>query len=98
MRVVGRLALGAFGKVLSGAGPVFEARASKPDARPPGGLDTLAAICRATRLPVIAIGGINDANAAEVRRAGAAGIAVISAILAAPDVQAAARRLKSRVV
>src|SRR5690349_18663487 len=52
-----------------GAGPVFPT-GSKDDADPPTGLDGLAAIRAATALPVVAIGGITVANAAEVVRAG----------------------------
>jgi thiamine-phosphate pyrophosphorylase len=49
------------------------------------------------RLPVIGIGGIDVANAGEVIRAGASGVAVISAILAAPDPVAAAAALRAVV-
>jgi thiamine-phosphate pyrophosphorylase len=61
-----------------GAGPVW-ATPSKTDADPPIGLDGLQAICAATQLPVIAIGGVDATNAAECIRAGAAGVAVIRA-------------------
>jgi thiamine-phosphate pyrophosphorylase len=49
---------------------------------------------RAPGLPVGAIAGIDEKNAAEVIRAGADGIAVISAVTAAADPEAAARRLR----
>ncbi len=75
-----------------GAGPIF-ATPTKPDAAPPIGVDGLAEICRRVSIPVVAIGGLNAENAAEVIRAGAAGVAVVSAVVAAPDVEAAARRL-----
>jgi thiamine-phosphate pyrophosphorylase len=61
-----------------GAGPVW-ATPSKTDADPPIGLDGLRAICDATEVPVIAIGGIDATNAGECIRAGAAGVAVIRA-------------------
>jgi thiamine-phosphate pyrophosphorylase len=61
-----------------GAGPVWETP-SKPDADPPIGLDGLRELCAAVSTPVIAIGGIDAANAAGCIRAGAAGIAVIRA-------------------
>jgi thiamine-phosphate pyrophosphorylase len=48
-------------------------------------------------IPIIAIGGINAGNAADVMKAGAAGIAVVSAILGAPDARKAASILKKRV-
>ena len=44
-------------------------------------------------MPVIGIGGISAQNAAEVIRAGAAGVAVISAIFGAPDVKRATREI-----
>ncbi|HEY2939479.1 MAG TPA: thiamine phosphate synthase, partial [Gaiellaceae bacterium] len=52
---------------------------SKPDADPPIGLEGLAEICSAVSVPVVAIGGIDAANAADCIRAGAAGVAVIRA-------------------
>jgi thiamine-phosphate pyrophosphorylase len=61
-----------------GAGPVWETP-SKEDADPPVGLDGLAAIARAARVPVVAIGGIDASNAGECIRAGAAGVAVVRA-------------------
>ncbi|MGQ9467265.1 MAG: thiamine phosphate synthase [Anaerolineae bacterium] len=79
-----------------GAGPIF-ATPTKPDAAPPMGLEGLAEICRRVSIPVVAIGGINEENAAAVIRAGAAGVAVVSAIVAAPDVEASARRLREIV-
>jgi thiamine-phosphate pyrophosphorylase len=48
-------------------------------------------------LPVIAIGGINGGNLDEVLRAGADSVAVISAILAAPDLHEAARAMVDRI-
>ncbi|HLZ73286.1 MAG TPA: thiamine phosphate synthase [Dehalococcoidia bacterium] len=59
-----------------------------------GGLARVRQVTAAVSLPVIAIGGITAENAAEVVRAGAAGVAVISAILGRPDPQAAARGLR----
>lgn len=76
------------------ASPVF-ATPTKTDAPPPVGLAGVAAIRRATRLPLVAIGGLHAGNAAEVIRAGADGIAVVSAIMAAEDPAAAARELRA---
>jgi thiamine-phosphate pyrophosphorylase len=66
------------GAAYIGAGPVW-ATPSKTDADPPIGLDGLAAICAAVSVPVVAIGGVDAANAADCVRAGAAGLAVIRA-------------------
>ncbi len=62
-----------------GVGPVF-ATSSKIDAGPAGGLDLVRAIAERIPLPIIAIGGVDEENAADVLRAGAKGIAVISAV------------------
>lgn len=79
-----------------GLGPVF-ATGSKPDAAPPLGLAAFAAIARALPVPSVAIGGIDAGNAAAVIAAGAAGIAVVSAICAVDDPQAAAATLRRAV-
>lgn len=81
-----------------GVGPIFEARTTKSDAGAPIGLELLAHIRATTPLPIIAIGGINARNAAQVIQAGASGIAVISAIAAADDIKAATRQLKDLVL
>jgi thiamine-phosphate pyrophosphorylase len=61
-----------------GVGPIWPTP-SKDDADPPLGLAELARICRAVEIPVVAIGGIDAANAGDCIRAGAAGVAVIRA-------------------
>lgn len=76
-----------------GASAVF-ATPTKPDTGEPIGLQGVAAIARVSTVPVVAIGGINAGNAAEVMRAGASGIAVISAIVSADNVETAARELR----
>ena len=73
--------------------PVFDTR-SKRDAGSGHGLVTLREVRRRVSIPVIAIGGINETNAADVIEAGADGIAVISAVVADPDIRAATKRLK----
>jgi len=73
-------------------GPVY-ATPSKTMFGPPQGLRALAEACRCSALPVFALGGITPARVAEVRSAGAAGIALIAAILASPDPRAAAAEL-----
>ena len=79
-----------------GAGPVL-ATPSKLDAAPAIGLDGIREICEATSLPVVAIGGVDAENAAEIARAGAAGIAVIRAVMLAPHPEDAARELVGAV-
>ncbi len=63
-------------------GPVWDTP-SKRGYGPPQGLDALAAVAAASRVPVLAIGGLTPARAVEALDAGAAGVAVISAIVAA---------------
>lgn len=74
--------------------PVF-ATPTKPDHEEPVGLDGLKALVEQARLPVVAIGGIDRHNAAAVMKTGVEGICVISAVLAAEDVEQAARELCS---
>ena len=71
-----------------GAGPVWPTP-SKPDAAAPIGVDGLAAICEAVRVPVVAIGGIDASNAGVCIRAGAKGVAVVRASADARGVRAA---------
>jgi len=75
-----------------GVGPVFPT-SSKADAQPPIGLEGVSAQAAAAGLPSVGIGGITSENAAAVIAAGAAGVAVISAILGADDPRLAAARL-----
>ena len=58
--------------------------------------DTLRAICEAVDIPVIAIGGISAENVKELADSGICGIAVISAIFAQPDIEAATKELKEQ--
>jgi thiamine-phosphate pyrophosphorylase len=78
-------------------GPIYEARGSKGDAGPPIGVEPIRELRRHTRLPIVAIGGIKHASVADVIRAGAAGAAVISAVVSAEDIEGAARDLLRRV-
>ena len=63
-------------------GPVYDTP-SKRQYGPPQGLAALERVGSAVRLPVLAVGGITPARVGEVQRAGAAGVAVIGAILGA---------------
>ena len=71
-------------------GPVF-ATPSKSGFGEPQGLERLRLATSAAHIPVLAIGGITAERAPLVLAAGAAGVAVISALLAAEDVESAAR-------
>jgi len=77
-----------------GVSPVFPTP-TKTDTKEAWGLAGLAKIKSFSRHPLVAIGGINEANAGEVISAGANCIAVVSAICSAPDPTAATRNLKN---
>jgi thiamine-phosphate pyrophosphorylase len=70
--------------------------ATKPEAVP-AGLDGLRHVAAATALPVVGIGGIGAGNARDVLAAGASGVAVISAVAAAPDPTEAVRELRAAI-
>lgn len=73
------------------AGTIYKS-ASKPDAKP-AGTALLSEITKDAAIPVLAIGGITAKNVEDVIKAGAAGVAVISAIGAADDPKAATEEL-----
>jgi thiamine-phosphate pyrophosphorylase len=75
----------------------FAATATKADAGGPVGAAGLAAVRRRTALPLVAIGGIDSTNAGLAIGAGADGVAVVSAIVAAADPAAAARELRAAI-
>lgn len=79
-----------------GAGPVF-ATPSKPDHKTPVGFDGLAALVTASPVPAVAIGGIKANHVAQALKAGARGVAVVSAICGQPDPEAAACALRNRI-
>jgi len=81
-----------------GVGPIYEARGTKFDAGKPIGLNLLQNIRHRCNTPVIAIGGIQSKNVEDVINAGATGIAVISAVVSAPDITAAVRDLKEQIM
>ncbi len=78
-----------------GVGAVFHT-GSKDDAIevPP---ETLKSICKAVKIPVVAIGGITKDNVSELKNSGICGISVISAIFAQKDIISATKDLKERV-
>lgn len=75
-----------------GVGPVY-GTASKSDAGPPIGLETLTRRRHISGLPVVGIGGITAANAKPVVDAGACGVAVMSAITRSADPESATRAI-----
>ena len=73
--------------------PVFLTE-SKPGYGPALGADQLASMVAALHLPVLALGGIEPDNAAEVRKSGAAGLAVMGLVMRSADPKAAFARLR----
>lgn len=79
-----------------GVGAVY-GTATKSDAGAPVGLARVTEVRQAVRLPLVGIGGITAENAAAVIRAGAQGVAVITAVTLAEDMADAVRRLREAV-
>jgi thiamine-phosphate pyrophosphorylase len=77
---------------LIGVGPVFATR-SKDNPSPVVGLEALAEVCAVASVPVVAIGGISEANVQLVANAGAPLTAAIAAVCGADDPESAARAL-----
>ena len=75
-----------------GVGAVFPT-GSKVDAEDVS-FETLKAICESVNIPVVAIGGISAGNVLKLKGSGISGIAVISAIFAAEDIESTTKRLK----
>jgi thiamine-phosphate pyrophosphorylase len=90
------LAAEAAGADYLGFGHIFPT-ASKHKTTPPVGLEALARVCAAVRIPVLAIGGITADNARACIDAGAHGVAVIAAVCTAPDPRAATARIRSTI-
>lgn len=74
-----------------GCGAIF-GTATKADVKKLG-TDGLAAICKAKGLPVVGIGGVTADNYREVRAAGVDGAAIVSGILAQPDIRTTVRAI-----
>jgi thiamine-phosphate pyrophosphorylase len=75
-------------------GPVF-ATPAKLSFGPPQGLDRLEEVCRAVRIPVLAIGGVTVENSGECLARGARGIAAIRLFQEARDLPAVVARLRA---
>ena len=57
--------------------------------------ETLKAICDAVDIPVVAIGGIHKDNILQLKGSGVDGVALVSAIFSAPDIEAECKKLKA---
>ncbi|HEX2695036.1 MAG TPA: thiamine phosphate synthase [Acidobacteriota bacterium] len=79
-----------------GLGPIYPTSTKDTDL-PVLGPEGIRRIRKKIGIPIVAIGGINAGNAADVMKAGAAGVAVVSAILGSPDARKAAADLKARL-
>ena len=87
------LAAQAGGADYLGVGAVF-ATATKSDAHVLP-RETLAEICRVVDIPVVAIGGISADNLLQLAGTGVDGVALVSAIFSAPDIEGQCRRLRA---
>lgn len=77
-------------------GPIYDTP-SKQRYGAPLGLSALEGAARAVRVPIVGIGGVTAARARDMRLAGAFGVAVITAVLSADDVEGATRALLDAV-
>ncbi len=73
--------------------PIFKTDSSGATHLAPQGIVKLAEVCRALGIPVYALGGVSAGRVPALIEAGAAGVAVVSAISEAPDAATAARKL-----
>lgn len=79
-----------------GISPVFSTN-TKTDIQTPFGLEGVQTIASFSRHPMVAIGGINAENTPLIMRAGANGVAVVSAIVSAEDPCQAAQHIKHQI-
>ncbi|PWF99769.1 thiamine phosphate synthase [Levilactobacillus bambusae] len=75
-----------------GSGPVFPTQ-SKADADPVIGLDGLTDLVDDSKVPIVAIGGITEANLKQVAQTGAAGVSVISMLTQSSDMDQTVQRM-----
>jgi thiamine-phosphate pyrophosphorylase len=76
--------------------PVYETASEGSRGAAPQGIAALRDVCRALRIPVFALGGVTAPRVPELLAAGAGGVAVVSAITEAGDIEAAAREIVRR--
>jgi len=86
----------AMGADYLGLSPIFMT-ATKPELVCQIGFEGIGPIRRATRLPLVGIGSMNETNAFEAVRCGLDGVAVVSAICSRQDVRAAAEHIRKEV-
>ena len=77
-----------------GSGPIFPT-SSKNDADPAMGLEKLHELVTISTHPIVAIGGLTEANMAQTLAAGVAGLSMISMILQSPDIQKTVQHINS---
>ena len=80
------------GATYLGVGSIFKTN-SKPDAKMVT-LNTLSEICKTVKIPVVAIGGINESNIFELKGSGVSGVAIISAIFSVKDIEKTTKEFK----
>jgi thiamine-phosphate pyrophosphorylase len=80
-----------------GLSPIF-VTSTKPELTNQIGIEGIGPIRRATRLPLVGIGSMNETNTCSVIRAGLDGVAVVSAICCKEDVRAAAERIMQEIL
>jgi len=87
---------GRLGANYAGLGPIYSTSTKDTDL-PVVGPEGVRRMRKKIDIPIIAIGGINAGNAAAVMNAGAAGIAIVSAILGAAEIRKAAAEIKALI-
>lgn len=79
-----------------GVGAMY-ATSTKTDARPVT-IETLKEIRNRVNIPIVAIGGINESRLPDFKGTGINGFSVISAVISQPDIENAAKSLKSKIL
>ena len=79
-----------------GVSPIF-ATSTKPDAGKAAGVQLLKEIKSRVKIPVVAIGGINESNLQSVLETGCRNVSMISAILNAENVEAECREINRKI-
>ena len=80
-----------------GVSPIFKTK-TKTDAGKPAGLDLIKNARRAIKIPLVAIGGINENNLKDVLKAGAGSVSAISAIVARDDVERKCKKFREVII